>query len=165
MNQDLVYRNADWFRETGQMPDAELPSIRQSAFYCGMQCEELAEKLGVIFGEQHPTVTQLETLGRALKAGELDKWVETAFQNPQSVHDMLDGDIDLLFVSVGAAKAQGADAGGAYGSVIGANEGKRFPDGTYHRAPVTGKVQKPEGWQPPNLWEFMHHQFQRRNKA
>lgn len=153
---DTVAHNAEWFEATGQIPAQAPPDVRQTAFYTGMQCEELAEKLAAIIGPEYPNVAMLKKLGEWFKTGELDKAVETAFQNPAAVKEMLDGDIDLLWVSIGAAKAQGANVTGAYSAVDAANWGKEFPDGTFHRAPITGKVLKPEGWQAPDLTNFIH---------
>lgn len=156
MTQSAVARNAQWFRDTGQLPATPAPDVRQSAFYTGMQCEELAEKLAAIVGEGASIVADLAALGNHFKQGELDKHVEVALSDPVSAEAMLDGDVDLMFVSVGAGAAQGANVEAAYDTVTTANEAKRFPDGTYHRAKGTGKVLKPEGWQAPNLKAFLH---------
>lgn len=155
---NTLARNAQWFEDTGQLPPDQLPSVRQTAFYTGMQCEELSEKLSAIFGEG--TAAALHELGLQLKRGDLDQVVADAIRNPKAVIDMLDGDMDLVFVSVGAAKAMGADVPDAYERVVSRNEEKRFEDGTYHRAPDTGKVLKPEGWTPPDLRPALHPSLQ-----
>jgi predicted HAD superfamily Cof-like phosphohydrolase len=156
MSLDTVAKNALWFEATGQMPPTPTPDVRQTAFYAGMQCEELAEKLAAIIGPNYPNVAMLKKLGEWFKAGELDAAVEAAFTDPEKVKEMLDGDIDLFWVTVGSTKAQGANGPGAYSAVDAANWDKKFPDGTFHRHPQTGKVLKPEGWKAPDLTPFIH---------
>jgi predicted HAD superfamily Cof-like phosphohydrolase len=158
-----VARNLQWFVQTGQMPETPTPDVRQSAFYIGMQCEELREKLAAIIGEDSEVLSGLKYLATHFKSGRGDEAVRVAFMSPKTVKAMLDGDLDLIWVSVGAARAQGADVQGGYGEVDTANEAKRFPDGEYHRHPETGKVLKPEGWQEPNLTPFIHESL--REKA
>lgn len=155
MSLDTVAKNALWFQATGQMPEQPAPSVRQTAFYVGMQCEELAEKLAAIL-PNFLEIQHLKNVGEWFKNGEFDKYVELAFTNPATVEAMLDGDVDLLWVTIGAALAQGANVAGAYAEVDRANWDKKFPDGTFHRAPVTGKVIKREGWKAPDLTPFIH---------
>lgn len=148
-------RNAEWFRATGQMPVEPTPDLRQIAFYAGMQCEELAEKLAVFLPGSSLTA-DLQRLGDLFKTGRLDEQVGVALTNPANAKELLDGDIDLIWVSVGAAQAAGSNVSGAYDAVNSANWAKKFPDGTFHRHEVTGKVLKPEGWQAPDLTGFVH---------
>lgn len=153
---DLLARNAEWFVAAGQMPAEPTPSVRQTAFYLGMQMEETAEKMEAIFGSTMTVIAQMHATANALKEGALDGMVEEAMKNPAVVKKMLDGDIDNLWVTVGAIKAQGADGPGAYGEVNRANWEKRWPDGTFHLHPVTNKVLKPAGWREPELTPFIH---------
>lgn len=157
---NLIDHNEAWFVATEQMPVVPTPDIRQIAFYTGMQLEEMGEKLdalGLAGAAQH-----LERLGAAFKTGEHDKDVSRALQGPNGpkvAKALLDGDIDILWVTVGGARAAGADVQGAYAAVGARNWGKQFEDGTFHRDPTTGKVLKPEGWTPPDLTPFVHPLF------
>lgn len=159
-----IQRTRDWFTHSGQMQPAftQQPDARQSAFYLGMQLEELAEKLAVL--QKHSQLTDktgpvadaaqaMSLLGTALKQGAYDAEVEAALKFDAEA--MLDGDLDLLWVSIGAAAAQAADVLGAYDEVQRANWDK-FPGGVVNRDLATGKVIKPEGWRGPDLQPFIH---------
>ena len=152
---DLLALNAQWFCATGQMVDGGEPDVRQVAFYLGMQLEELAEKVTAVFGPK-AAADVMNALGDKLKRGTYDDEVHAALTNPAAAKELLDGDIDLLWVTVGAAQAAGSDVYGAYGKVCEANWAKRWSDGTFHRDPTTGKVLKPEGWQAPDLSSSVH---------
>lgn len=148
----------NWFAETGQIPLGALPNVRQTSFYLGMQVEELAEKLTLVFGSTS-LITKMEGLGAALKAGtdDVDEYVGEVLSSHGDAKEFLDADADLLWVTIGAAAAAGSDLYGAYNDgVAHANWAKKFPDGTFHRDPVTGKVLKPEGWVAADLTPFVH---------
>lgn len=147
-----------WFAETGQIPLDSAPNVRQVTFYIGMQVEELAEKLSAVFGTTD-LITRLVGLAHAMKAGDLrtDDHVAAALQDPAAAKELLDGDADLLWVTIGSSAAMACDLDGAYNKgVAKANWEKKFPDGTFHRHEQTGKVLKPEGWQAADLTEFLH---------
>lgn len=161
-----INRTIDWFIKAGQMTAAQAPSPRQSAFYLGMQVEELTEKLaasGVFahLAEDNPLEGLLTALATELKNGAMDNVVQEAFFHGQAL-EMLDADMDLIWVSIGAAAAQGADPVGAYAAVADANWAK-FPGGVVTKHPVTDKVIKPEGWAPPNLVPHLHASFSKIN--
>jgi predicted HAD superfamily Cof-like phosphohydrolase len=154
-----ISRTIDWFIKAGQMAANQKPDPRQTAFYLGMQVEELAEKLtasGVFtrLAKGNQLEGLLTALAAELKTGGMDDVVKAAFIHGRAV-DMLDADMDLIWVSIGAAAAQGADPVGAYAAVTDANWAK-FPGGVVTKHPVTGKVIKPEGWTPPNLTPHLH---------
>lgn len=143
-----------WFVATGQMPPVPTLDHKQSAFYLGMQCEELAEKLEVLFGEGHTVVCELHRLADAFKKGTGDPLMASVLARPENALKMLDADMDLLWVSIGAARAQGADVIGAYDAVTRANWDKAV-DGEFKINPENRKVMKREGWQPPDLRPFI----------
>jgi predicted HAD superfamily Cof-like phosphohydrolase len=151
---DLIASTSQWFADANQQPQEPTPNVRQIAFYLGMQCEELAEKLAAIGGGVE--VDDLKLLGKQYKEGDFDVNVAEAIEDPANCKELLDGDVDLVWVSIGAARAQGADFAGAYTAVNGANQAKRWPDGEYHNDPKTNKVLKPEGWQAADLRDFLH---------
>jgi len=152
---DIVKRNLDWFAQTGQIPDGAEPNPAQAAFYTGMQMEELAEKLQAVFGKDSQMARLMHEHANLLKSGKYDEQFGAALGLGKA-GDMLDADIDLLWVSLGGAKALGSNVHGAWSAVALANEAKRFPDGAYHRDPVSRKVLKPEGWAAPELGVFLH---------
>jgi predicted HAD superfamily Cof-like phosphohydrolase len=72
---------------------------------------------------------------------------------------MLDADMDLIWVTLGSARAQGANAGYAYHLVSEANWAK-FPNGVVTKD-ANGKVVKPAGWLEPDLTEAIHPTFKK----
>lgn len=146
----------EWFAASGQIPTDTKPNPLQAAFYTGMQCEELAEKLQAVFATSDlavEMVAALQLTGNMFKKGVYDKHVfDALYARPYA---MLDADCDLIWVSIGAAAAQGANIEKAYAEVGRANWDK-FPGGVVTRDPVTGKVLKPHGWVGPKLLQFVH---------
>jgi predicted HAD superfamily Cof-like phosphohydrolase len=127
---------------------------RAVALHTGFQLEELAEKLAAI-GASDPSdalkylAARMQTRGRELKRGDYDDAVAAADR-----HELLDGDVDLMVVSVGSMMSQGADVQGACGEVNRANLAKILPDGSVLKD-ANGKIQKPAGWTAPDLHPFM----------
>lgn len=150
---DLIQRTGEWFAAANQQPTEPTPNAEQVAFYLGMQCEELAEKLAAIVPRE---ASMLHQLGVDFKGGVHQSLVSQVMQDPAVVKEMLDGDMDLLWVSIGAARALGSNVMGAYQAVSEANWKKEWPDGKFHNHTGTGKVIKPDGWQAPDLTEFIH---------
>lgn len=151
-----IAKTRQWFATSGQIPEGAAPSQREAAFYTGMQLEELAEKLEAIFGPgdyAQALIGALQATGDMFKKGAYDEHVYDALR--ARTHAMLDADCDLIWVSIGAAAAQGADIEKAYAEVGRANWDK-FPGGVVTRDPATGKVIKPEGWRGPRLHQFVH---------
>lgn len=151
-----IQSTRDWFAISGQIPYGAAPSVRQAAFYTGMQLEEVAEKLAEVFGPMDSADLLIEVLqatGELFKNGTYDRVVEVALKN--NAAGVLDADLDLIWVSIGAGAAQAANVSAAYGEVERANWDK-FPGGVVTRHPITGKVVKPDDWRGPNLLPFIH---------
>lgn len=141
-----------WFVAAGHMP-AQMtePDGAQTAFYTGMQIEELSEKLRLILGEAEVVII-LERLADEFKRGLHNQAVGAAlWAHPE---EFLDADMDLIWVTAGSSCAQGADARGAYAEVSRANWDK-FQGGV-RKQPGTGKILKPENWRGPDLAPFIH---------
>jgi predicted HAD superfamily Cof-like phosphohydrolase len=134
-----------WNVEAGRTADHF--NVRQVAVHTGLQCEELAEKLQAMGLDGIANI--LDQAGDELKRGWWDRAVEGCDREK-----VLDGDADLVVVTIGSAQAQGANFKGAMDAVIAANEAKRFPDGTLH-INENAKILKPEGWTPPDLKPFL----------
>lgn len=149
-------------------------NVRQTALYIGLQLEEMAEKLEALgFTDKESRlqiVARLREQSRYFKDGRQDHLVEKADRAA-----MLDADIDLAWVTVGAALSSGADVLGAMREVAQANLDKLVEcevcngEGHFHSHPCTecggygavaikdanGKVQKPEGWKAPDVTPFV----------
>ena len=84
---------------------------------------------------------------------EVSELVE-AVQNSDKV-EQLDALVDILVVTMGAIRAAGWDGEGAWNEVMRTNFAKIDPDTGKVRKREDGKVLKPEGWQPPQLEQFV----------
>lgn len=69
--------------------------------------------------------------------------------------EQLDALIDILVVTIGAIRAAGWDSEGAWEEVMKTNFAKIDPETGKVRKREDGKVLKPEGWQAPQLKQFI----------
>ena len=69
--------------------------------------------------------------------------------------EQLDALIDILVVTIGAIRAAGWDSEGAWKEVMKTNFAKIDLDTGKVRKREDGKVLKPEGWQAPQLEQFV----------
>ena len=69
--------------------------------------------------------------------------------------EQLDALVDILVVTMGAIRAGGFDAEGAWKEVMNTNFAKIDPDTGKVRKREDGKVLKPEGWKAPELSSFI----------
>ena len=69
--------------------------------------------------------------------------------------EQLDALVDILVVTMGAIRAAGWDAEGAWNEVMRTNFAKIDSDTGKVIKRADGKVLKPEGWQPPQLAQFV----------
>lgn len=136
----------------------DVMDIKQTGFYIGMELEELAEQLReVAAGKVTPlnphddivqTINWMEMLAKQFK--------ENAFYGDLMRADrekLLDGFIDSIVVTSGAALSYSHDAEAAFREVNRANMSK-FPNGVATRD-ANGKIMKPAGWTGPNLTPFV----------
>lgn len=129
----------------------------QACLYMGLQLEELIEKLQAI---KQGSVTK-DAADRFDVAIEPMQALCDEFKNGMhrgnvlraTAEDLLDGDIDLAVVSLGAALSFCTDAPAAVREVMRANLAK-FPGGNAIRD-EQGKIRKPDGWTPPRLTPFL----------
>ncbi len=130
-------------------------NARQTALYIGLQLEELAEKFDAIYGYGNFVMSnELREWSTAFKSGQCDGPVAMAGMSVENRTAMLDADIDLAWVTVGAALSAGADVLGAMREVARSNLSKIAADGSVIKD-ENGKVKKPEGFSPPNLTPFI----------
>ena len=69
--------------------------------------------------------------------------------------EQLDALVDILVVTLGAIRAGGSDGEGAWKEVMDTNFAKIDAETGKVRKREDGKVLKPEGWQPPQLAQFV----------
>ena len=69
--------------------------------------------------------------------------------------EQLDALIDILVVTIGAIHSMGADGEGAWKEVMATNFAKIDKETGKVRKREDGKVLKPIGWTPPNLYPFV----------
>lgn len=69
--------------------------------------------------------------------------------------EQLDALVDILVVTMGAIRAGGFDANGAWNEVMQTNFAKIDPETGKVRKRADGKVLKPDGWKPPDLKPFL----------
>lgn len=75
--------------------------------------------------------------------------------NKQDQIETLDALLDIIVVSVGAIHSMGARGQEAWQAVVDSNMAKIDPDTGEVRRRADGKIMKPQGWQPPNLADFV----------
>ena len=80
--------------------------------------------------------------------------LEEAIQDNDKV-EQLDALIDILVVTMGAVRAAGWDGEAAWKEVMDTNFAKIDPTTGKVRKREDGKVLKPEGWQAPELSQFI----------
>ena len=85
---------------------------------------------------------------------ELDEFLKACMQ--QDPVEVVDAICDLLYATFGAAVCLGVDIEGAFNLVHESNL-KKAGGPTDH----AGKIQKPEGWKPPDIagWLTEHHGY------
>jgi hypothetical protein len=68
--------------------------------------------------------------------------------------EMLDGCMDLIWVTLGFCHMKGYDVVGAWDEVLKSNMAKVDPVTRKVKRREDGKILKPEGWKPPELSKF-----------
>jgi len=69
--------------------------------------------------------------------------------------EMLDGCMDLIWVTLGFCHMKGYDIQGAWDEVVRTNMAKVDPVTRKVRRREDGKILKPEGWKPPDMTKFV----------
>lgn len=76
-------------------------------------------------------------------------------RNANDKIEMLDALIDIIIVAIGAGHSLGFDLSGAWNEVMKTNFAKIDPITDKVKKREDGKVLKPEGWQAPELENFL----------
>lgn len=143
-NVDFIEGVQTFNRAAGRTDDRFDP--RAIALHMGMIAEEFAEMCSAC-GLQI-NADYLQNLGRVLKSGAFDHLVAKADRV-----ELLDASVDIMVVSVGGMMAQGADVHAACNEVNRSNLAKLI-NGVAIKD-ENGKIQKPAGWQAPQLSKFV----------
>lgn len=69
--------------------------------------------------------------------------------------EVFDGGLDTIYTVVGLLEGMGFPVVQGWNEVCRSNLSKIQPDGKVLKDPVTGKVQKPQGYSKPNLEQFL----------
>lgn len=136
------------FMVAGDVP-TDTFNPRQIGLYVGLQLEEMAEKLEAIFGGRPAIVDDINDLATDFKQGIFDKLI-----TKDKMVDMIDADVDLMWVSAGAAFSTGADVAGAVAEVGRSNMSKVDPTTGKMNKDANGKIMKPASYSPPSLAQF-----------
>jgi predicted HAD superfamily Cof-like phosphohydrolase len=153
---DVIGAVREFMRIPGQAVDRFDPA--QATLYVGLQCEELAEKLAAISAGEvsselrfdlNQAVMALKLLSSNFKKGKHRGAIMRA-----DAAELLDGDIDLAWVSIGAAFSVSNNTSAAFAEVARANLAK-YPNGAVTRDPESGKILKPKGWTGPDLSPYL----------
>jgi predicted HAD superfamily Cof-like phosphohydrolase len=122
-------------------------NVRQTALYIGLQLEEMAEKLAALFPGDD-LAFEMQVASSELKRGDCDWAVSSANRK-----ELLDADIDLMWVTIGSVLSQGADIHGAIAEVNRSNASKMV-DGKLQKD-ANGKVTKGPSFSSPDLTPFV----------
>ena len=137
-------------------------NVKMVSLYTGLVLEEVAEMLAALnieSGEKkgHGIHFLIERLNLASAEFKTQKYSDTLGDTIDRVA-FLDGAVDVAVVAIGAGISNGSDVLGACNHVADTNLAK-FPLVDGKRIVLKneqGKIQKPEGWKPPELAQFLH---------
>jgi predicted HAD superfamily Cof-like phosphohydrolase len=131
-------------------------NVRQTALYIGLQLEEMAEKLEAV--SPRAVMYANKRLGRLIHdikefSAEFKRSTYDYDIKLSDPKELLDADIDLMWVTIGSVLSQGADIHGAIAEVARSNASKMV-DGKLLKD-ANGKVTKPAHFSPPDLTPFV----------
>jgi len=102
--------------------------------------------------DQEPTKENIELYRKLIKE-EYEEFL-TAIQENDKI-EQLDACMDMIWVILGYCIMNNFKVQGAWNEVAATNLNKIDPTTGKVRKNESGKVMKPEGWQPPNLKNFV----------
>jgi predicted HAD superfamily Cof-like phosphohydrolase len=151
------------FNRIGQTVPPNGFNADRACFYTGMQLEELAEKIeaiadgevgNLVRGELKTLARTMQMFGREFKEG---KHMGAVLRADREA--LLDADIDVLVVTTGSMTYQTKKFREAAAHVLDKNDAKfTMIDGVLTAVrDANGKIQKPQGWTPPDLSPFVEH--------
>ena len=91
-------------------------------------------------------------LYKTLMQEEFNEFISAHWNHNET--EMLDGCMDLIWVTLGFCHMKGYDVGGAWDAVLRSNMAKVDPATGKVKRREDGKILKPEGWTPPDLSKF-----------
>lgn len=98
--------------------------------------------------------------GEGAKRGEVNEMADawnafTVSRSLEHLTEFVDGAIDSIYVILWTLNKLGVPADACWKEVQRSNMAKLGPDGKPLKNPETGKIMKPEGWQPPDLFGLL----------
>ena len=91
-------------------------------------------------------------LYKTLMEEEFNEFISAHWNRDET--EMLDGCMDLIWVTLGFCHMKGYDIAGAWDEVVRSNMAKVDPVTRKVKRRDDGKILKPEGWKPPDLTKF-----------
>ena len=131
-----------------QTPATRKMRLGEVMFLVTMLCEEAMELIAATNDWEHVT-NPLDTVIECAKNAKEPTRSES-FDDVSVVAGQADALVDIMYFCYNAAAKAGIDCDEAFAIVHEANMKKRFADGQFHRN-ANGKVEKPPGWQEPDL--------------
>lgn len=98
--------------------------------------------------------------GEGAKRGEVNEMADawnafTVSRSLEHLTEFVDGAIDSIYAILWTLNKLGVPADACWKLVQDSNMAKLGPDGKPQKNPETGKVMKPEGWKPPDLFGLL----------
>lgn len=150
-----VYALEDWIKQLKLGNISSMP-IAVLAFMAAFEQPPRASRLGSIKPEDFELAERL----MSEEIGELTEGFNK-FQEAQTFENMaefVDGAIDSIYVILWSLLKFGIPVQDCFDEVQRSNMAKLQPDGTLLKNEF-GKVQKPAGWTPPDLFGILQRQF------
>lgn len=146
-----IHEAETWFVGAGLLPDEPTPDVAQLGRLIGMQLDALGVKLMTLSA---PMGGWLRQYGLMFRGGECDQLLREALADPVRREALLQGDMQVLWNTTGAARALGTkEVGDAFAAFVDANWKKEWPDGKFHIT-EKGEAAAPDGWVPPDIARF-----------
>lgn len=145
---DPIKSVTEWMDGVGHGPE-------ESGLYVGLVMEETAEMMGALDGRIHGVSMMLDGAGEDLEhlANEAKHGLVRIPRHNRA--EVLDAALDAAWVALCLARTLvGDNLGAAWQELHRSNIIDKQVDGRF-RLDATGKVMKPDGWEPPNFGQFL----------
>lgn len=123
-------------------------TLGEVMFLVTMICEEAMELI-MASDDQGMVKDPLDVLIECAKNAKLPAPQDTS-SNVAVIAGQADALVDMMYFCYNASAKVGVNLDEVFDEVHSANMKKRFDDGTFHKGP-NGKIEKPPGWQAPDI--------------